>query len=71
MSGLYIKRFVDRLQQLELAGQKEFRCPISDAKNLHNDITKLLADIQALHEGTTSADSSTNITEIEVTGGSF
>lgn len=71
MSGLYIKRFVDRLQQLELKGQRDFHCPMSDAKNLHNDITKLLADIQAMHESSTAEPTSNEITEIKMDGGSF
>lgn len=70
MSGLYIKRFIDRLQQLELQGQREFRCPMQDAKNLHNDITRLLADIQALHEHQ-SVQPTNEITEIKMDGGSF
>ena len=48
MSGLYIRRFMDRLQQLELKGSRDFICPITDAKNLHKDITTLLLDIDAL-----------------------
>jgi hypothetical protein len=46
MSGLYIKRFIDRLQSFESRGVKDFTCPIQDAKNLHADITKLLIDLE-------------------------
>lgn len=46
MSGLHINRFIDRLQQLELKNSKDFICPIQDAKNLHNDITRLLLRLE-------------------------
>ena len=52
MSGLYIRKFMDRLQQLELKGSRDFTCPINDAKNLHKDITKLLLDIQEVRNQT-------------------
>ena len=52
MSGLYILKFMDRLQQLELKGSRDFTCPINDAKNLHKDITKLLLDIQEVRNQT-------------------
>jgi hypothetical protein len=68
MSGLYIRKFVDRLQQCELKGQKDFSCPIADAKNLHNDITKLLLDLEALR---TSASSNEQTIQIELGGGDF
>jgi len=48
MSGLYIRKFMDRLQQLELQGSRDFVCPINDAKNLHKDITTLLLNIEAI-----------------------
>ena len=68
MSGLYIRKFIDRLQQCELRGQKDFICPIADAKNLHNDITRLLLDLEAVQQA--KADKSDTIT-IELEGGSF
>jgi len=52
MSGLYIRKFMDRLQQLELKGSRDFTCPINDAKNLHKDITKLLLDIEEVRNQT-------------------
>lgn len=68
MSGLYIRKFIDRLQQCELKGQKDFVCPIADAKNLHNDITKLLLDLEAVKQ----ADNKDNDTiTVQLEGGSF
>ena len=66
MSGLYIRKFIDRLQQAELKGQKDFVCPIADAKNLHNDITRLLLDLEA-----TQKNQEPETVTVELGGGSF
>jgi|DEB0MinimDraft_10_1074344.scaffolds.fasta_scaffold45582_4 hypothetical protein len=72
MSGLYITRFIDKLQQLDLKGAKEFVCPIQEAKNLHSDITKLLLELEHSKTApkTTESDLPDSI-QIEVDGGSF
>ena len=66
MSGLYIRKFIDRLQQCELKGQKDFSCPIADAKNLHNDITRLLLDLEAVKQSRTE-----EVVQVELGGGDF
>ena len=68
MSGLYIRKFIDRVQQCELKGQKDFICPLADAKNLHNDITKLLLDLEALRE---AVQQDNQIVQVELGGGNF
>lgn len=68
MSGLYIRKFIDRVQQAELKGQKDFICPIAEAKNLHNDITKLLLDLEAVK---TTGNSTEESITVELEGGSF
>jgi len=68
MSGLYIRKFIDRLQQAELKGQKDFVCPLADAKNLHNDITRLLLDLEAVKQAT---EQPTEPVTVELEGGSF
>lgn len=69
MSGLYIRKFIERLQHFESRGGKDFSCPLSDAKNLHNDITKLLLDLENLREQAQRGDD--QIVQIEMQGGSF
>lgn len=72
MSGLYITRFIDKLQQLDLKGSREFVWPIQEAKNLHNDITKLLLELE--HSKTEPKTTESNLSDslkIEVDGGSF
>lgn len=70
MSGLYINKFVDRLQQLESKGQREFICPIQDAKNLHNDITKLLLIVEELRNNAPTSNNS-EVIQIDLEGGGF
>ena len=67
MSGLYIRKFIDRLQQCELKGQKDFSCPIADAKNLHNDITRLLLDLEAVKQSSQTQE----VVQVELGGGDF
>ena len=67
MSGLYIRKFIDRVAQCEATGAKDFVWPMQDAKNLHGDITKLMLDIRLLQSNTEQSES----TVIEVDGGNF
>mgnify|MGYP000061874875 CR=1 FL=1 len=67
MSGLYIRKFIDRLQQCELKGQKDFSCPLADAKNLHNDITRLLLDLEAVKQSSQIEE----VVQVELGGGDF
>ena len=68
MSGLYIKRFIDRLQSFESRGVKDFTCPIQDAKNLHADITKLLFTLEQLRSQPVADD---QVVQVELQGGTF
>lgn len=68
MSGLYIRKFIDRVQQCELKGQRDFICPLADAKNLHNDITRLLLDLDAVKNKTTP---DVDILAVELKGEDF
>ena len=60
-----IKRFIDRLNDLQTAGAKDFTMSMHEARSLHSDITKLLVDMRNKQE------SSSEIVDIEVKGGSF
>jgi hypothetical protein len=68
MSGLYIKRFIDRLQSFESRGTKDFSCPIQDAKNLHADITKLLLDLEQARGQQPAQE---EVIKVQMEGGSF
>ena len=40
----HIKRFIDRLNDLQVTNSKDFIMSIHEARLLHTDITKLLID---------------------------
>ena len=67
MSGLYIRKFIDRVAQCDATNAKDFVWSMQDAKNLHGDITKLLLDIDTLTEIKRDIELNT----IEVDGGNF
>jgi hypothetical protein len=64
MSGLHIKRFIDRLNDLQASGAKDYTMSMHDARNLHSDITKLLLDSK-------ESQPTEEVVNIEVKGGSF
>lgn len=65
---LHINRFIDNLKAHEARGQRDFSMPMRDAKDLHADITKLLLQLNSMHE---LLQQSNSVIEVEVTGGSF
>lgn len=70
--SLHINQFVDRLKAADSRQQREFSMSMTDAKNLHADITKLLLalhELQSLQE--TARQNSNDIPEVTVSGGSF
>lgn len=69
--SLHINKFVDRIRSSDTRGQKEFVMSLAEAKDLHADITKLLLQLQILHEQATAKLESATITEINVDGGGF
>lgn len=69
--GLHINKFVDRIRSLDTRGQREFVMSLSEAKDLHADITKLLLQLQILHEQSLVKAESNTVTEINVDGGGF
>jgi hypothetical protein len=68
---LHINQFVDRVKAADSRQQRDLVMSMSDAKNLHADITKLLLALHTLND-TASTDSATvSAQSIEVDGGSF
>jgi hypothetical protein len=66
--SLHINRFVDRIKAHESRASRDFSMPMQDARDLHADITKLLAQVQELHEQATQK---SETVQVEITGGSF
>lgn len=67
MSGLYIRKFIDRVAQCDATNAQDFVWNMQDAKNLHGDITKMLLDIELLQKHNATEQP----TEIEVDGGTW
>ena len=68
--SLHINKFIDRVKSADAKQQKDITMSMSDAKNLHSDITKLLLALQELQNHQKRPDSALPST-IEITGGSF
>ena len=68
--SIHIQRFVDRLRGFEARAAKDFTMSITDAKDLHSDITRLLLDLQTLKEVAVTATKEETIT-VQMDGGSF
>jgi hypothetical protein len=67
---LHINRFVDRLQQADGRRQKDIVMTVSEARDLHTDITKLLIALEDLRERVAATDDQ-QVIEVQVQGGSF
>ena len=67
---IHIQRFIERLQGSDARGNREFSMSMSDAKNLHADITRLLLQCQELQQDKAKA-KDTEVIEIQVQGGGF
>jgi len=65
---IHIQRFIERLQGSDARGNREFSMSMSDAKNLHADITRLLLQYQELQQQTQPKD---EVIEVQIQGGGF
>jgi hypothetical protein len=65
---IHIQRFIERLQGSDARGNREFSMSMSDAKNLHADITRLLLQCRELQQDKSK---DTEVIEIQVQGGGF
>ncbi len=64
MKNIYIKKFIDKLQQLQAQNAKDYIMSLHDARNLHSDISKLLLELRD-----NTSDNST--VEVEIKSPSF
>ena len=68
--SIHLQRFVERLQGFEARGAKDFIMPMTDAKGMHADLTRLLLELTNLKEAAVAAREDEVIT-VQVGGGSF
>ena len=68
---IHIQKFVDRVRGLESRGQKDFVMPMTDAKDLHADITRLLLTMQGMQEELIKQREDNSVVQVQVDGGNF
>ena len=68
--SIHLQKFIERLQGFEARGAKDFIMPITDAKGMHADLTRLLLDLTELKE-TALAAKKDEILTVKMDGGSF
>jgi hypothetical protein len=68
--SIFLQKFVDRVRGLEARGAKDFTMSMTDAKDLHADITRLLIDLQTLREQALTTATEEVIT-VKMDGGEF
>ena len=68
MQFMHIKRFVDKMSIVESRQSKDVVLPITDARGLRDDITKLLSDLYASSVDQTKKE---EVIDIQIKGGSF
>jgi len=65
---MHIKRFIDRVSNIESRQGKDVVIPLSDARGLRDELAKLLIDHYAVTEG--KKDTS-EVIQVELVGGKF
>jgi hypothetical protein len=66
--SLHINRFIDSIKAHESRGQKDFTMSMRDAKDLHADVTRLLAELVRLYQPTEVKE---EVIKVEIQGGTF
>jgi hypothetical protein len=64
--SLHINRFLDRLRAAESKGQRDLVMSMSEARDLHSDITRILAKLEK-----TQLETKPESIQVEIKGGSF
>lgn len=65
---IHIKRFIDKVSIIESRQGKDVVIPVSDARGLRDEISKLLSDLYELKKEESNKQ---EIIEVEIKGGSF
>ncbi len=67
---IHIQKFVDRVRGHEARGARDFVMTMTEAKDLHADITRLLIQLQNLQEHTAKTIND-QVVQVEIGGGKF
>ena len=68
--SIHLQRFVERLQGFEARGARDFIMPITDAKGMHADLTRLLLELTDLKEAAVATQDD-NVISVKMDGGSY
>lgn len=68
--SMHLQKFVDRVRGFEARGAKDFTMSMTDAKDLHADITRLLIALQTLQESAQKAKED-QVFSVQMDGGTF
>jgi hypothetical protein len=68
---MHLQKFVDRVRGHEAKGSRELVMSMTEAKDLHADITRLLIVLQSLQEQNINKTSNAEVIKVEITGGQF
>ncbi len=69
--SIHINKFIDKIKATESRNLRDFTMSMTDARDLHADITKLLLAVQVLQERGQVTAPTTNVISVEVEGGTF
>lgn len=67
---LHIKRFIDKMAVAESKQTKDLVLPMSDARGLRDEVSKLLSDLYDMSQEQNTAKEN-EIVQVEIKGGSF
>jgi hypothetical protein len=67
---IHIKRFIDKMSLVESKQSKDVVLPISDARGLRDEVSKLLSDLHELSQ-TDKSTVNDEVIQVEIKGGSF
>lgn len=67
---MHLAKFVDRVRGQEARGVKDFVMSMTDAKDMHADITRLLLELHDLRE-TLAQSPQEDVITVQMDGGSF
>ena len=67
---IHLQKFVDRVRGHEARGARDLVMTMTEAKDLHADITRLLIHLQSLQEQTVKTNNN-EVVQIEIGGGQF
>jgi hypothetical protein len=67
---IHLQKFIDRVQGTEARGLKDLSIPLSDAKAMHAELTRILLDLQTFREAMASKPAE-EVIQVSINGGSF